>query len=95
MRLGTVTGQVVSTAKHASLSGHTLLIVEPLLAHADTHPQPFVAVDLVGAGEGEVVLCVDGSGARTPESTDGTAIDSAIVAIADSVILAHDVVYSK
>lgn len=95
MRLGTVTGQVVATAKHASLSGHTLLIVEPLLTAADAPPQPFVAVDLVGAGEGEVVLCVDGSGSRTAESTDGAVVDSAIVAIADSVILAHEVVYSK
>jgi ethanolamine utilization protein EutN len=95
MRLGTVTGQVVSTAKHPSLSGHTLLIVAPLLTPADAPPEPFVAVDLVGAGEGEVVLCVDGSGARAAESTDGAVIDSAIVAIADSVILSHDVVYSK
>lgn len=95
MRLGKVVGQVVSTAKDPSLAGYTLLIVEPLLGAAGAEEEPFVAVDLVGAGRGEVVLCVQGSAARVASDTATVATDAAAVAIADSVILGNDVVYSK
>ncbi|MBN9176556.1 MAG: EutN/CcmL family microcompartment protein [Microbacterium sp.] len=94
MRLGKVTGQVVSTAKDPSLAGLTLLIIEPMLP-GDPNREPFVAADLVGAGRGEVVLCVSGSAAREAQATSGTVVDCAVVAIADSVIDAGDVVYSK
>lgn len=94
MRLGKVVGQVVSTAKDPSLAGFTLLIVEPLL-HSQDPQEPFVAVDAVGAGIGEVVMCVLGSGARALPATANAAVDCAAVAIADSVIVANDVVYSK
>ena len=70
MRLGKVTGQVVSTAKDPSLAGLTLLVVEPLLP-GDPNREPFVAADLVGAGRGEVVLCVMGSAAREAAATRG------------------------
>lgn len=95
MRLGKVVGQVVSTAKDPSLAGYTLLVVEPLLGPAADEEEPFVAVDLVGAGRGEVVLCVHGSGARVAPGAQSAVLDAAVVAIADSVILGNDVVYSK
>ncbi|MFT4234386.1 MAG: EutN/CcmL family microcompartment protein [Microbacterium sp.] len=92
MRLGRVIGQVVSTAKDSSLASFTLLIIEPMLTGGD---ESFVAVDLVGAGRGEVVLCTHGSGARAVSATEHAAIDCAAVAIADSVITSGEVVYSK
>lgn len=95
MRLGKVVGQVVSTAKDPSLHGLTLLIVQPLLKSGEGEQEPFTAADLVGAGPGEVVLCVHGSGARALPSTERATIDCAIVAIADSVIVDNNVVYSK
>lgn len=94
MRIGKVTGQVVSTAKDPSLAGLTLLILEPLLP-GGTDREPFVAADLIGAGPGEVVLCASGSAARVATATTGAVVDCAVVAIADSVINAGDVVYSK
>ena len=45
----------------------------------------FVTVDTVGAGEGEVVLCVQGSSARFTPETKTLPIDAAIVGIIDSV----------
>jgi len=93
MRIGKVTGQVVSTAKDPSLAGLTLLIIEPLLGGGSD--EPFVAVDLIGAGPGEVVLCARGSAARVASATAAAVVDCAVVAIADSVINAGDVVYSK
>jgi len=95
MRLGKVVGQVVSTAKDPSLAGFTLLLIQPLLGSGRPDQEPFVAVDLVGAGRGEVVLCVCGSGARVLPATAESTIDCATVAIADSVILENDVVYTK
>ena len=59
MILAVVKGNVVSTNKTEKLQGSKLLIVEEW--NIDTKKasgQPLVAVDLVGAGEGELVLCV-------------------------------------
>jgi len=95
MRLGKVVGQVVATAKDPSIAGYTLLIVAPLLGPRPGDEEPFVAIDLIGAGRDEVVLCVEGSGARVAENTAGVAVDAAAIAIADSVILGNDLVYSK
>lgn len=94
MRIGKVTGQVVSTAKDPSLAGLTLLILEPLLPGGQDH-EPFVAADLIGAGPGEVVLCATGGAARLAVATTGSVVDCAVIAIADSVIDAGDLVYSK
>ena len=43
----------------------------------------FVAVDGVGAGEGDLVLVATGSAARELASTRGVATDATIVAIVD------------
>lgn len=92
MQLATVVGQVIATAKAPELGGLPLQIVEPFPAgpNADT----YVAVDLVGAGEGEVVLVVTGSGARVATHTDAP-VDAAIVAIADTVVLGGRPTYRK
>lgn len=52
---------------------------------AASQPDAFVAVDLVGAGFGEVVLVAAGSAARIPAVSAGSPVDRAIVAIVDSV----------
>lgn len=95
MRLGKVVGQVVSTAKDQSLSGFTMLIIEPYPSPAPTSVEAFVAVDLVGAGADEIVLCTFGSGARAAASTTHAIIDAAVVAIADTVIRDGRLDYSK
>ena len=67
MFVAKVTGSVVATQKTASMVGHKLLIVEPYRIDAKdrsrltTTGRTFVAVDTVGAGEGEYVLIVQGS----------------------------------
>jgi ethanolamine utilization protein EutN len=44
-----------------------------------------VVVDTVGAGEGDVVLCVQGSCARFTPGTKELPIDAAIIGIVDTV----------
>jgi len=91
MFLARITGSVVSTQKVDELVGSKLLIVEPLRVNEDDQSdlQPtgrsFVVVDTVGAGEGEVVLCVQGSSARFTPETKTLPIDAAIVGIVDTV----------
>src|SRR5215472_5588668 len=60
MDIGRVVGTVVSTIKSDGLNSYKLLIVTPLsttkeLTAAEGRDE-YVAIDLVGSGEGEIVL---------------------------------------
>ena len=91
MFLARITGSLVSTQKVASMVGQKLLIVEPLrVDEKDAKTlkptgRTFVVVDTVGAGEGEVVLCVQGSSARYTPETKTLPVDAAIIGIVDQV----------
>jgi ethanolamine utilization protein EutN len=91
MFLAKVTGSVVSTHKVASLVGQKLLTVEPLRIDPQTQSslvgvgRTFVCVDLVGVGEGEIVLIVQGSSARLTEETSKLPVDAAIIGLVNQV----------
>ncbi|HEY3650662.1 MAG TPA: EutN/CcmL family microcompartment protein [Streptosporangiaceae bacterium] len=97
MWLGKVLGQVVATAKEPSLSGLKLLIVQDVDHTRPEQPSGpcYVAIDLVGAGEGEIVLVATGSAARVAEPVTAAPVDRAVIAIADTVIFDGDVTYQK
>lgn len=56
MRLARVVGNVVSTLKHEAYDTRALLLVQPVTPHGVPEGPATVAVDYVGAGEGEYVL---------------------------------------
>jgi|SRR4249919_3981797 len=93
MQLARVRGNVVASIKAPGLSTHKLLLVEavsaddPLTSTDAMQPaQPlYVAIDLTGAGVGEVVLVTLGSAARVDHDGQSAPTDAAIVAIVDSV----------
>lgn len=91
MFVAKVTGSVVATQKVDSMKGHKLLIVEPYRidgAKRDklvTTGRTFVAVDTVGAGEGEYVLIVQGSSARLTPETKNLPVDAVIIGLIDTV----------
>ena len=96
MILAVVKGNVVSTNKTEKLQGGKLLIVEEW--NVDTKKasgQPRVALDLVGAGEGELVMCVCGSSARQTEETDKRPVDMAIIGIVDQAEMNGVTCYKK
>ncbi len=100
MFLARITGSIVSTQKVDELIGSKLLIVEPLRVNendqSDLQPtgRSFVVVDTVGAGEGEVVLCVQGSSARFTPETKTLPIDAAIVGIVDTVTVKDATIFA-
>ncbi len=91
MRLGLVCGNVVSTVKAAGLTRYKLLLIKDVdaanPAGEGEGDSPYIAVDLVGAGEGEIVLVSHGSAARIDDGTSAVPTDAAIVGIVDSVHL--------
>ena len=80
-----VTGTVVCTLKDEKLVGSKLLLVQPVDLTGAAKGNPLVAVDSVGAGEGELVLLVQGSSARQTSRTEGRPVDAVIFAIVDTV----------
>jgi ethanolamine utilization protein EutN len=95
MLLGRVAGSVVSTVKDEHLTGFKLLLVQEADATGEPAGDPFVAVDSVGAGEGELVLVATGSAARRTASTLDRPVDAVIVGIVDSVEMDGDVSFRK
>ena len=85
MKVGRVTGQVVSTLKHPHLDGKRLLVVEPEAQSGLAGGPPVIAVDTIGADVGERVLLVDdGAAAREVLGLVGP-IRALIVGIVDEV----------
>lgn len=88
MLIGRVTGEVVSTAKHASHSDLKLLLVEPLDLDDQPAGVPYVAVDVMDAGVGDrVLLATDGWAAMTAVNRLQSPIDAAVIGVVDRVDL--------
>jgi microcompartment protein CcmK/EutM len=81
--LAKVVGTVVATRKDEGLHGTTLLVIQPLRPDRSPSGKPLVAVDSVGAGEGEDVFYVRGREASFPFLPAEVPADAAIVGIVD------------
>ncbi|MFO1352762.1 MAG: EutN/CcmL family microcompartment protein [Gammaproteobacteria bacterium] len=99
MKLGRVVGTVVSTIKSPGLRSYKLLLVSPLAMQAAdetvSHQDLFVAIDLIGAGEGDVILACRGSAARVVADVGVVPTDAAIVAIVDTIQIGERTAYAK
>ena len=89
-----------STQKTAAMVGHKLLVVEPYRVDEARRGmksvgRTLVAVDTVGAGEGEFVLVTQGSSARLTPETKNLPVDTVIIGIVDSVHVGQACVYDK
>ncbi len=88
MRIAKVVGMAVATIKDRRLEGGKLLLVAPADPAGQAQALPFIALDVVGAGDGELVFVVEGSSARTAAGDANHPVDAVIVGILDS--LRHD-----
>ncbi|HYV28281.1 MAG TPA: EutN/CcmL family microcompartment protein [Candidatus Eisenbacteria bacterium] len=91
MFLARVEGSIVATKKDESISGRKLLLVRPQLVD-EKDPTKFrpgantiIAVDSVGAGEGELVMFCQGSSARLAPNLKDSPVDAVIIGIVDTV----------
>ncbi len=91
MFLAKVEGSIVATKKDPAMTGRKLLLIRPQLVD-DKDPTKFkpgsntiVAVDSVGAGEGEMVLFCQGSSARLSGGMKEAPVDAVIIGIVDCV----------
>lgn len=92
MILARVTGSVVSTIHHSVVDGRKLLLAERLDQDGKPTGGYVIALDGIGAGQGETVLILDeGNGARQVLEDDRAPVRSIVVGIVDAVELASQV----
>jgi microcompartment protein CcmK/EutM len=95
MVIGKVIGSAVATLKHDQLKTSKLLLVCRADAEGNITGEPFLAIDLVGAGEGELVIVSKGSSARMAAGHNASPADAAIVGILDSLRVEGKTVFRK
>ena len=95
MLIGEVVGTVVATRKEERLSGLKFQIVKIIDMDLKPTGQFLIVTDAVGAGEGETVLCAQGSSARLTEKTRDCPIDAVIIGIVDTIEIEGDLIFQK
>ena len=83
MQIARVIGDVVSSVKDAALTGHKLLVLQPMTPDRQPSGRTLVAADAVGAGVGEEVFFVRGREASYPFLPAETPVDACVVGIVD------------
>ena len=83
MHVARVVGDVVATMKDAELSGHKLLMLQPVTPDREPVGRALVAADAVGAGVGEYVFYVRGREASFPFLPAEPPVDACVVGIVD------------
>ncbi len=95
MKIALVIGSTISTIKDESIRGRKLLIVQNADTEGKVKGEPYVAVDTVSAGTGDLVLVTDGSSARYTGQTTDAPVDAVIVGVIDSLEMSGTVTYRK
>jgi microcompartment protein CcmK/EutM len=96
MLIARVVGTAISTIKDLKVKGDKLLMLKQTdHLGRDVGAQPFVAVDLVDAGEGELVLTGHGSSARQTFLTKDCPVDAVVMAVIDHLDVDGNLVFRK
>lgn len=95
MLIAKVIGTTISTIKDEKLVGRKLLIVRQSNETGTPYGKPYVAVDTLDAGIGDLVLTAHGSGGRQTRITQESPVDAVIMAVIDHLEVGGEVVYRK
>ena len=95
MLIARVIGTTVSTIKDENIVGRKLLLMRQTDEHGNPIGKPYVAVDTVDAGVGDLVLTAHGSSARQTAITKNRPIDAVIMAVIDSLEAEGETVFRK
>lgn len=87
MQVALVVGHAHATIKHPTLTGHKLLLTQPLLAGGlKPDGPPLLAVDRLGAGAGDrVMLTSDGAAIRELFGVENSPIRWVVLGIVDEL----------
>jgi ethanolamine utilization protein EutN len=80
-----VIGNATATIKHDSLHGYKLLVVQPFMIDGVTPDgDPLVAIDLIGAGNGQsVILTSDGQFTRAIMNSETSPVRWTVLGVRD------------
>ncbi|HOP05843.1 MAG TPA: EutN/CcmL family microcompartment protein [candidate division Zixibacteria bacterium] len=83
MFIGRVVGSLWATRKTANTQGMKFLIVQPYNLNKTPNTDTVVAADILGAGEGEMVMVAYGRAARVAVGNENMSIEAAVIGIID------------
>jgi microcompartment protein CcmK/EutM len=95
MLIALVIGTTISTIKDEMLTGRKLLILRQTDETGTPYGKPYVAVDTLDAGEGDLVLTAHGSSGRQTYLTKNSPVDAVIMAVIDHLEVRGEVTYRK
>jgi microcompartment protein CcmK/EutM len=95
MQIARVIGTTVATIKDEKLVGRKLMIVREADERGNPVGKPYVAIDTVDAGTGDLVLVAAGSSARQTTVTKDRPVDAVIMAIIDTLEVEGTVTFQK
>jgi microcompartment protein CcmK/EutM len=95
MLIAKVIGTTISTVKDPTLMGRKLLILRQSDIDGIPFGKPYVAVDTLDAGVGDLVLTAHGSSGRQTELTKNRPVDAVIMAVIDHLEVNRKVTYQK
>ncbi len=99
--MGSFLQPFLATQKIGSMTGFKLLTVEPLRIEPQARDRlvgtgrTFVCFDTVGAGQGQVVLIVQGSSARLIPELEKLPTDATIIGIVDTVNVESKTIFKQ
>jgi microcompartment protein CcmK/EutM len=95
MQIAKVVGTTVATIKDEKLVGRKLMVCRPTDEKGQASGKPYVAIDSVEAGVGDLVLTAAGSSARQTSITKDTPVDTVIMAIIDTLEVGGQITFQK
>jgi len=84
---GKIIGTLWATRKDEQMKSFKLQLLQPLNARRENAGAPLIAVDSVGAGQGETVFYITSREAVIPLPVDMAPVDASIVGIVDRIDL--------
>ncbi len=83
MFIGKVVGSLWATRKTENTEGMKFLIIQPFNLNKAPNTDTVVAADILGAGEGEIVMVAYGRAARLAVGNEDASIEAAVTGIID------------
>ncbi len=94
MTIARVRGTVVATRRSDAVEAATWLLVEECDQKGAGRGDYLVALDMVGADRGQMVLLTQGSSCRWTHRTEDRPMDTLVVAIVDQIDQGGEVIYA-